>query len=175
MLASYHISLFPGSPLWLIHTPNRINFLKCRKKTHYSILSDSQRLKSWFDKASHRLFSFESWTFCPQGIIWNRDLSLLHRILIEAGLAESCACQELLINLPSCWASQSLCPKTTLRSDWISCMIVPKDTVLAYLLRYWFIILSCISYIFDRRRQGYHKEVRLYLLMKHTYRIVFFL
>lgn len=92
----------------------------------------------------------------------------MHRILIEAGLAELGVCQALLINLPSYWASQSLYPKKTLESDCISCMIIPKDTVLRYLLRYCFIVCSllCSKLSVEEGKIVHHKAVGLYLLMK---------
>ncbi|KAK2119743.1 hypothetical protein P7K49_001129 [Saguinus oedipus] len=53
------------------------------------------------DKALQRPLSFESWTFCPHGIMWNRDLPPLRRIITEVGFAY----KALLINLSSYWAA----------------------------------------------------------------------
>ena len=47
-------------------------------------------------------------------------------------------------------------------------MIVPKDAVLAYLLRYCFIVLSPIvpKFSMEEGKIVHHKAVGLYLLMK---------
>lgn len=93
---------------WSLHTIIEWSFYNVEKKSYYSSAWKyflTSKVYTLDLTNSFTLFSFEKWTLCPYGIMLGRDLSLLHRILIEAGFA----CQALLISLPSHCASGSLC------------------------------------------------------------------